>query len=122
MTIRRAVDGDGRWPSINGGDQTMVTHTAIGEFGSAGTCWCCGAVLHLGHVVSLGNHPEVELCLPCAHALHRQANAREDALHPSRATRIRDRMRAARNTVIHRQWHQKPIIGRPLRWLGRHTP
>lgn len=100
----------------------MATQTAIGEFDNAATCWCCGSSLTLGQVVSLGNHPEVELCLPCAHYLHRQANAREDAMHPSPVTRIRDRMRAARNGVIQRRWHQKPIIGRPLRWLGRHTP
>jgi hypothetical protein len=100
----------------------MVTHTAVGAFDGAGTSWCCGHVLHLGHVVSLGNHPEVELCLPCAHMLHRQANAREDAMRASPGTRIRDRMRATRNRVIQRQWHQKPIIGPTLRWLGRHTP
>jgi hypothetical protein len=100
----------------------MVIHTAVGEFDNAGTCWCCGHVRRLGHTVSLGNHPEVELCLPCAHSLHRQANAREDAMRPSPATRFRDRMRAGRNSVIQRQWHQKPIIGRTLRWLGRHTP
>jgi hypothetical protein len=100
----------------------MVTPTAVGEFEGAHSCWCCGNSLTLGQVVNLGNHPEVELCLPCAHYLHRQANAREDVMRPSPATRIRDQMRAARNAVIQRQWHQKPIIGRPLRWLGRHTP
>jgi hypothetical protein len=100
----------------------MVTNAPVGEFDGAAMCWCCGKGLILGQVVSLGNHPEVELCLPCAHYLHRQANAREDALRPSPASRIRDRVRAARKTVIQRQWHQKPIIGRTLRWLGRHTP
>jgi hypothetical protein len=100
----------------------MVTHTAVGELDSATTCWCCGSPLILGRVVSLGNHPEVELCLRCAHYLHRQANAREDAMRPSPATRIRDRMRAVRSSVIQRGWHRMPIIGRLLRWLGRHTP
>jgi len=100
----------------------MVIPTSVSEFERAHSCWCCGNSLTLGRVVSLGNHPEVEVCLPCAHYLHRQANAREDAMRPSAATRVRDRMRAARNTVIRRQWHQSPIIGRPLRWLGRHTP
>jgi hypothetical protein len=100
----------------------MVAHTAVGEFDGAATCWCCGAGLSLGRIVSLGNHPEVEICLPCAHFLHRQANAREDAMRASPATWIRDRMRAVRYNVIHHQWHRKPIIGRPLRWLGRHIP
>jgi len=100
----------------------METQTAIGGADGALTCWCCGNRLVLGQTVSLGNHPEVELCLPCAHYLHRQARAREDAMRPSPATRVRDRMRAARTGVIRRRWHQKPIIGRPLRWLGRHTP
>ena len=99
-----------------------MTQTAVGEADGTTTCWCCGHSLVLGQVVNLGNHPEVELCLPCAHYLHRQANAREDAMHPSPATRIRDRMRTVRNSVIRRRWHEKPIIGRPLRWLGRHTP
>jgi len=100
----------------------MVTQTAVAEFDSAHSCWDCGNSLTLGQIVNLGNHLEVELCLPCAHYLHRQANAREDAMRPSPATRARDRMRAARTGVVQRQWHQGPIIGRPLRWLGRHTP
>jgi hypothetical protein len=100
----------------------MVTQAAVAEFEGAHSCWCCGNSLTLGQVVNLGNHPEVELCLRCAHFLHRQANAREDAMRPSPAARVRDRLRAARNGVVQRQWHQKPIIGRPLRWLGRHTP
>lgn len=100
----------------------MVTQPAAGDVADAAACWCCGHSLTVGRAVSLGNHPEVEICLPCAHYLHRRANAYEDALRPSPATRIRDWMRAARGGIIQRQWHQKPIIGRPLRWLGRHTP
>jgi hypothetical protein len=100
----------------------MVTQTAVAEFDSAHSCWDCGNSLTLGQIVNLGNHLEVELCLPCAHYLHRQANAREDAMRPPPARRARDRMRAARTGVVQRQWHQGPIIGRPLRWLGRHTP
>jgi len=99
----------------------MVTNAAVAEFDSAAMCWCCGNALILDQVVSLGNHPEVEHCLSCTHYLHRQANAREDAMRPTLASRIRDRKRAARTSVIQRRWHQKPIIGRTLRWLGRHT-
>lgn len=100
----------------------MVTDAAGAEFDGARACWCCGNSLTLGQVVNLGNHPEVEVCLPCAHFLHRQANAIEDAIRPSPATRVRDRLRGARSTVIEHRWHEKPVIGPALRWLGRHTP
>ena len=70
----------------------------------------------------LGNHPEVAVCLRCAHYLHQQARAREDALRPSIASRLRDELRRERRLVMDRQWHQRPVIGRPLRWLGRYLP
>ena len=85
-------------------------------------CWCCGQPLPTDSVVHLGDHPEVVVCLGCAHFLHQQARAREDALRPSAASRLRDGLRSARRVVLQRRWHQKPVIGRLLRWLGRRLP
>jgi hypothetical protein len=59
-------------------------------------CWCCGVVSREAELIHLGNHPEVSVCLSCAHFLHQQARSREDALHPSPAARLRDRLRSAR--------------------------
>lgn len=86
------------------------------------TCWCCGQQKPDVQVVHLGNHPEVVVCLRCAHFLHQQAWSREDAAHPSLATRGRDVLRAGRQEVMRRGWHRKPIIGTALRWLGRRLP
>jgi len=85
-------------------------------------CWCCGTAYPESELVRLGNHPEVGVCLPCAHYLHQQARARDDARHPSPASRVRDQLRSVRHLAIARGWHRTPVIGRPLRWLGRHLP
>jgi hypothetical protein len=85
-------------------------------------CWCCGSTPPATELIRLGNHPEVAVCLGCAHYLHQQARSREDALRRSLASRLRDGLRSARRAVIHRGWHQKPIIGRALRWLERRLP
>jgi hypothetical protein len=85
-------------------------------------CWCCGAGYPEADLIRLGNHPEAAVCLACAHYLHQQARGREDARRPSPATRVRDQLRAARELVIRRGWHRTPLIGRPLRWLGRRLP
>jgi hypothetical protein len=85
-------------------------------------CWCCGRSRPESGVVRLGGHPEVAVCLSCAHFLHRQARGREDALRPSPAGRVRDGMRAGRRLVIQRGWQHKPLIGPVLRWLGGRLP
>lgn len=90
--------------------------------GGAAECWCCGQRLPGERLVRLGSHPEVAVCLACAHFLHQQAGRREDALRPSIAGRVRDGARWGRRLVIDRGWHQRPAIGRPLRWLGRRLP
>ena len=89
---------------------------------SVADCWCCGQRQQPDMTVHLGDHPEVLVCLRCAHFLHQQARAREDALHPSPAAWVRDRVRAARTVLIRQRWHQRPVIGPALRWLGRHLP
>jgi hypothetical protein len=99
----------------------MTAQTVVAAGGSnLDECWCCGQPPET--TVRLGNHPEVSLCPRCAHFLHRQARAREDALAPSPAARFRAGLRSARAVVIRQGWHLKPVIGRPLRWLGRHLP
>ena len=85
-------------------------------------CWCCGQRYPAERLMRLGDHPEVAVCLACAHFLHQQAMHREDALRPSIASRLRDGLRWGRRVVMDHYWHQRPLIGRPLRWLGRHLP
>jgi len=100
----------------------MATQSAVPEDTDLIECWCCGRRQPVGSVVRLGNHPEVGVCLRCAHFLHQQAWNREDALHPSVGSWLRDALRSARHAVIQHGWHQRPVIGRPLRWLGQHLP
>ena len=85
-------------------------------------CWCCNGMYQAAELVRLGSHPEVGVCLRCAHFLHQQARGREDAFRRSLASHLRDGLRAGRRLVMQQHWHQKPIIGRPLRWLGRRLP
>jgi hypothetical protein len=98
--------------TVDGGDE------GAGEV----TCWCCGQTRPESAVVRLGGHPEVAVCLGCAHYLHRQACGREDLARPSAAGRIRDALRASRRFVMRRGWHEKPVIGPVLRWLGQRLP
>lgn len=70
----------------------------------------------------LGNHPEVTVCLGCAHALSKQASELEDRHRASPAARARDALRSVRKTVVRRGWHHNRFVGRFLRWLGKHTP
>ncbi|MEO7351300.1 MAG: hypothetical protein ABIW17_05315 [Marmoricola sp.] len=43
-----------------------------------GPCWCCDTSDIPQRMVQLGNHPEVHLCLQCAHYVHQQAWQIED--------------------------------------------
>jgi hypothetical protein len=100
----------------------MTVQAAAVDADDQAECWCCGRLQPLTQIVELGNHPEVKLCLRCAHFVHRRAREREDQTRPSPMARGRDLLRAGRRTVIHREWHRKPVIGPIVRWLGRHTP
>lgn len=73
-------------------------------------------------MVRLGNHPEVTLCLGCARWAAQQAKEVEDLTRTGPLVLIRDRARLARQKVTQRGWHERRLIGRPLRWLGRHLP
>ena len=99
-----------------------VAAAAAATGGGEAECWCCGQQYGGERMVRLGSHPEVVVCLGCAHFLHQQAGRREDALRPSIAGRVRGGLRSGRRLVVERRWHQRPLIGRPLRWLGRHLP
>lgn len=59
-------------------------------------CWCCGKTYPEPELVRLGRHPEVAVCLPCTHYLHRQARGREAAARPSISDTLRAIARAVR--------------------------
>jgi len=129
--LRTLREGDDRHVRDNGPQTTRrpcaeeaTTTKQVAVSGSADQagCWCCGQQYPNGLVVRLGNHPEVGVCLRCAHFLHQQARSREDVLRPSIASRLRDGLRSGRRVVMQRGWHQKPVIGPGFRWLGRHLP
>jgi hypothetical protein len=111
---------------VTGPEQDSLVSTAAAAAGSEATepveCWCCGSTYPESELVRLGSHPEVGVCLRCAHFLHQLARSREDAQHPSLAGRVRDQLRSARRIVVRRRWHEMPVIGKPLRGLGRHVP
>jgi hypothetical protein len=98
--------------------------TVDGDHGDAEevACWCCAWTGPESGVVRLGGHPEVAVCLRCAHFLHQQARGREDAARQSPATRVRDGLRAGRRLVMRHGWHQNPVVGPVLRWLGPRLP
>jgi hypothetical protein len=100
----------------------VTVQTEQDESGGQLVCWCCGQHQPPEDVVHLGDHPEVAVCLGCAHFLHQRARAREDELRPSPAARVRDGLRAVRGLVIARRWHEKRLIGPVLRWLGTRLP
>jgi hypothetical protein len=84
--------------------------------------WCCGTGQPPGSTVHLGNHPEVAVCVRCAHSVHSQAWEIEDRTRTGAAVRARDAFRALRRGVAARGWHTNRLIGGRLRWLGRHLP
>jgi len=85
-------------------------------------CWCCDTTDTPDRMVHLGNHPEVNICLGCAHFVDQQATEIEDAEKRGAAVFVRDRLRSLRAAVIRRGWHQSRFIGGTLRWLGKHLP
>lgn len=85
-------------------------------------CWCCGRIEAPARLVHLGNHQEVTVCTRCAHSIHKWATEIEDQDRTGLTVQARDSLRRLRKAVVRRGWHHHSIIGRPLRWLGRHTP
>jgi hypothetical protein len=85
-------------------------------------CWCCATTYPVDAMIHLGNHPEVTVCRRCAHFLHQQARALEDAETDGLGSRARDVIRSARRTIVEGGWHRNPIVGPALRRLDRHLP
>jgi hypothetical protein len=85
-------------------------------------CWCCGAIDDQAKLVHLGDHPEVTICIRCAHSASKWASEIQDQSRTGFAASARNTFRRARKTVVRRSWHHNKLIGRPLRWLGKHTP
>jgi hypothetical protein len=85
-------------------------------------CWCCGIREGPDKLVHLENHPEVAICTRCAHSLHTWAWELEDAAKTGAAVRARDVLRQLRQHGQEKGWQHKKIIGRRLRWLGKHLP
>jgi hypothetical protein len=73
-------------------------------------------------LVHLGDHPEVVVCIRCAHSLSKRALGLEDQARTGVAVRARNEIRRLRKTVVRHGWHNNKIAGRGLRWLGRFTP
>lgn len=73
-------------------------------------------------MVHLGSHPEVHLCLRCAHFVHKQAWEIEDDEKRGPAVLAREGFRSLRAQVVRRGWHQNRFIGARLRWLGKYLP
>lgn len=96
--------------------------TTLDELPGPSQCWCCGAIEDKAKLVHLGDHPEVALCIRCAHSVSKWASDIEDQSRTGVAARARDTLRTVRKTVVARGWHHNKLIGRPLRWLGKHTP
>jgi len=85
-------------------------------------CWCCGAERAHEDMVHLGNHPEVALCPRCCRFAAKQAWEIEDRTRAGLPAAARQRFREVRREVMERGWHRHPLVGKPLRWLGRRLP
>ena len=101
----------------------MTSETAVQDENSRQSeCWCCGQRALSGQMVHLGNHPEVALSLRCARFVAHQAGEIEDRQRVGPAVLAREVVRRVRSGVVEHGWHDKPIVGPGLRWLGRHLP
>ena len=101
----------------------MATHSAVeDEELNSSQCWCCGAMDDPVRMVHLGSHPEVALCLRCARWASKQAWEIEDQGRTGTLVRARDRLRAARRSVVEHGWQNSGWFGGPIRWLGKRLP
>lgn len=101
----------------------MNAPTAVEDtHGARSECWCCGMTEAPEKLVRLGNHPEVTLCVRCAYSVAKWAWEIEDQAKTGYAARGRNAFRRARVTVVRKGWHRHPLVGRPLRRLGKYLP
>ena len=117
VRVRAAVESYTHYEQT-GADMTADAHTAGGET-ATGRCWCCGRVTAEDALVRLGNHPEVGICVNCAHFLRRRAR---DLQATAMRQRLRGAAESARREVMARGWHNRPVIGPALRWINQHLP
>jgi hypothetical protein len=102
---------------------TPETASATGsDLAQDGRCWCCGSPFPETRLVRLGDHPEVGVCFDCALFLRRRAVESQDRLAPTAASRTRSVIRTVRDQVIERDWHNRRVLGRALRWIDRRLP
>jgi hypothetical protein len=85
-------------------------------------CWCCGATYPEAQIIRLGTRPEAGVCLNCTISLRRTARERMAADRGVFARRAALIFRRGRESIMERQWHQRPVIGPALRWINRHLP
>lgn len=90
--------------------------------GPAGVCWCCGCSGTDKRMVHLGEHPEVAVCIRCAHSLSKWAWELDDRSKSGPGVMARDAFRAARTAVVQRGWQDSPLLGGPIRWIGKWLP
>ncbi len=104
------------------GPMTTPTAPEQAERPRPGECWCCGKIQQPAKMVHLSNHPEVAICIRCAHSVRNCAWEIEDQSRTGLLVRQRDRLRHAREYAMRKGWHQHPILGGAVRWLGRRLP
>lgn len=101
-----------------------MTAVAGGELRepTSAQCWCCGMTAPSDSMVHLGNHPEVVICVRCAHSVATWAWEIEDRSRSEPLVTIRDQFRVLRKAVVRRGWHHNPVFGGPIRWIGKRLP
>jgi hypothetical protein len=100
-----------------------ANHTVVDDAeASPSRCWCCGTVDDPTRLVRLGNHPEVGLCVRCAHSVSKWAWEIEDQAKTGPLAKARHWFRALRRYVIRRGWHKSSLLGGPIRWIGKRLP
>jgi hypothetical protein len=82
-------------------------------------CWCCGSRKPEAQLLRLGARPEAAICLDCATHLRQRARAHSPKPVVRHLHKAANRIGGA---VMHAGLHNRPIIGRTLRWLNRRSP
>jgi uncharacterized paraquat-inducible protein A len=102
---------------------TSTSHSGCNDQdGTVDLCWCCGCSGNVEQMAHLGQHPEVAVCIRCAHSLSKWAWEIEDRSKTGPAAKTRHALRAARNAVVQRGWQNSPVLGGPIKWIGRRLP
>jgi hypothetical protein len=65
-------------------------------------------------LVYYGDHPEVGLCVRCAHSFIKWAWELEDQAKTGPLAMASGRFRVRRRDVIRCGWHKSPLVGAPI--------